>query len=395
MRILLFIYALISLTACNSNNGFVIDGVITGAKDGEMICLSYPIERNGIWRKQCDTTYINGEHFRFEGKVDGVVPAELSFKNMDFAELFIEPSEIKFSAERGALYGYSISGLCIDDELDEYRKAFAEYNKVAYQKNSEAMRKNEEWVAAKSVNSPSAESLWSEFYAIVMEHRAISATWPNLAVEFIKSHQKSPLTPYIIDRLISYGIDEQIIDPLIDALPVEQQHTTLKELMRVRYELSKVRGGQVGCKALDFTLNSIDDEGVTLSECYANGYVLLDFWASWCTPCINEIAKIRELHNAIGDKLQIISVSIDDNIADWRDAVEKLHLTEWRQLIVESPKDIDYYYFPEQADIPSAYDIQQIPCFILINTAGSIIGRWPHIMPTTVIEIEQLINSNK
>lgn len=116
--------------ACNSNHEFVVDGTITNAENGEMICLSYPIERNDIWYKQCDTTYLNGGHFRFEGKVDGVVPAELTLPNMDCVQLFLESSNIKFNAECSTLYDYSLSGLSIDNELNEYRKAFAAYDKA-------------------------------------------------------------------------------------------------------------------------------------------------------------------------------------------------------------------------------------------------------------------------
>ena len=114
------IIALLAI-ACNphSEERFSIQGEIFGSTDGEMICLSHPIQRDGIWYKQCDTTYINGGHFCFDGMVDGIAPAELSFQNMDFAQLFIEPSEIQFSAERNSLYSYSISGLRIKSELDE------------------------------------------------------------------------------------------------------------------------------------------------------------------------------------------------------------------------------------------------------------------------------------
>ena len=60
----IFIIALLAI-ACNphSEEHFSIQGEVFGSTDGEMICLSYPIKRDGIWYKQCDTTYINGGHF--------------------------------------------------------------------------------------------------------------------------------------------------------------------------------------------------------------------------------------------------------------------------------------------------------------------------------------------
>jgi thiol-disulfide isomerase/thioredoxin len=78
--------------------------------------------------------------------------------------------------------------------------------------------------------------------------------------------------------------------------------------MTIRNEISKVSGGKVGSKALDFTLGTIDGGRVSLSEYYEKGYTLLDFWASWCVPCIGEIPKVRELHNKYGDILQVLSI---------------------------------------------------------------------------------------
>ena len=212
-----------------------------------------------------------------------------------------------------------------------------------------------------------------------------------MAIEFVKSHPNSALVPNIIDRLISFGCDEQTIEPLINALTVDQQQSTLGSLMAVRHEISKLNGRKVGSKALDFTLSTINGGSVTLSECYQKGYVLLDFWASWCVPCIYEIPKLREIHKLYGDKLQILSISADEDIIEWHDAVTQHNLTQWQQLIAQRASDVDNYYFPEQVDITLAYDIELIPCFILIDSNGNIVGRWSHITPETKAEITQII----
>ena len=48
------------IVACSSSNSnFRLDGTITDAVDGEMICLSYPVKCGDIWYEQRDTTYIN------------------------------------------------------------------------------------------------------------------------------------------------------------------------------------------------------------------------------------------------------------------------------------------------------------------------------------------------
>ena len=391
-RIITFLSAIVSFVACNSNQVFVIEGMITDADNGEMICLSYPVKRGGIWYEQCDTTYVDGGHFRFEGRVDGLVPAELSFQNMDYAELFIEPTEIKFSAQRSALYDYSISGLSIDNELNEYRKTFFEYDKALYQKNYEVMRKNEEWVAANNIGSPDADKLWAEFYELVMEHREVSDALPEMVTKYIDSHSKQAIVPYLIDKLIRFNYDNATIESYVGELAEYQSHSLLGELMQIRCDIAKLNGGAVGSEAMDFSLRSADGRQVMLSECFDNGYVLLDFWASWCGPCIKEIPIVRTLHEECGDILKIVSISVDKDATDWRNAVEKLHLADWQQLIVDYPVDAERYYFAEQADMSLAYGIEQIPCFMLVDKNGIIVGRWSHLTREAVDEIVSTID---
>ena len=129
-RVLLCLCCIVLLAACNGGRGFVIEGTIHSAEEGEMVCLSYPIKRDGVWLEQCDTTYINRGKFRFEGEVSGVVPAALSMQNRDEVQLFLEPANIKFSAERSTLYDYSLSGLSVDDDLMEYHRVFELHNKA-------------------------------------------------------------------------------------------------------------------------------------------------------------------------------------------------------------------------------------------------------------------------
>ena len=129
-RVLLCLCCVVLLAACDGARGFVVEGTMTNAEDGDMVCLSYPIKHDGVWLEQRDTTYVDSGKFRFEGKVDGLLPAHLSMQNRDEVQLFLEPANIKFSAERSTLYDYSLSGLSVDDDLMEYHRAFELHNKA-------------------------------------------------------------------------------------------------------------------------------------------------------------------------------------------------------------------------------------------------------------------------
>jgi thiol-disulfide isomerase/thioredoxin len=65
--------------------------------------------------------------------------------------------------------------------------------------------------------------------------------------------------------------------------------------------------------APDFTLPQLDGAALTLSS-YRSKVVLLDFWATWCVPCREEIPHFVDLqHKYGGQGLQIIGVSMDDS----------------------------------------------------------------------------------
>ena len=278
-KLVIYILFIVAFVACNDSpsSRFALDCTITNATQGEMVCLIYPVKREGIWYKQCDTTYINNSRCCFKGKVDDVVPASLVFANMDEVEIFIGTSNIELKAKRNTIYDYSISGLNIDDEIKEYNKFFSTLNKEIYEKQHLVQRKSEEYASAYANNADNAQTLTLEFYNLIEEYKAITPEWSAMAVKFINSHSDYAITPNIIDRLADSGYDTSKIELLCKNLSDKQRQSAIGELMSIRCEIAKSDCGIVGSKALDFTLTSVDDKAITLSECYAKGVVLLDF----------------------------------------------------------------------------------------------------------------------
>lgn len=86
---------------------------------------------------------------------------------------------------------------------------------------------------------------------------------------------------------------------------------------------------------------------------------VVDFWASWCRPCIAEIPEVKEIQKRQpGAKVRFISISHDEEEADWRYAMEKLKMP-WTQILIPDPSAPDAFLdknFPHQA-IPSMWII--------------------------------------
>ena len=97
-----------------------------------------------------------------------------------------------------------------------------------------------------------------------------------------------------------------------------------------------------------------------------NKVVLLDFWASWCTPCINELPNLKAAYKKFKSKgFEIVSVSVDDGTDEWIKAVKDNGMN-WIQL-----------WNGEEMQNSAAvkYSITAIPSTFLIDADGTIIAR--------------------
>jgi thiol-disulfide isomerase/thioredoxin len=109
-----------------------------------------------------------------------------------------------------------------------------------------------------------------------------------------------------------------------------------------------------------------DSEGrVYHSDSLIGKVVVLDFWATWCTPCIAEIPEIRRMHEKYADRSDfvLISVSRDTDVERWKDFLARNQL-DWPQAI-DTPRD-----GARIGDMVEAYRARGVPKYILIDREG-------------------------
>lgn len=66
-------------------------------------------------------------------------------------------------------------------------------------------------------------------------------------------------------------------------------------------------------KAADFTLKDLDGQNISLSDFLGSKVILVNFWATWCDPCMKEMPKLNEMQKELGPRgLQVISITVDE-----------------------------------------------------------------------------------
>jgi thiol-disulfide isomerase/thioredoxin len=110
----------------------------------------------------------------------------------------------------------------------------------------------------------------------------------------------------------------------------------------------------------------IDGSAFKLSELKGE-YVLLDFWASWCGPCLSDMPKLMAMHEKYGDKVVFVSIAFEKNDKRWRSVSEKAGFT-WKHQIVEEAKIL------LASPISRAYGVADIPAKFIVTPEGELIS---------------------
>jgi len=133
-------------------------------------------------------------------------------------------------------------------------------------------------------------------------------------------------------------------------------------------EMSSFRNNAPGAGAIAPPIEGTTLDGKPLKlDDFHGKYVLLDFWATWCGPCIAEIPQLQAIHEAFrGDeRFAILSLSVDDKIDEPKRFQEKRKLP-WTQAFLGGGI---------HGAMPGTFGIRAIPAFVLIGPDGKIVAR--------------------
>lgn len=213
---------------------------------------------------------------------------------------------------------------------------------------------------------------WKNRFALIQEFRNLPDSLQKSRYDSyfsrLEENEKKLLEENIDNAL---GYYEFLIGPARD-MTVEQldsaitAHPSLgkyQQIQKIRKRLVTEAETGEGAMFKDFEV-TYNDSTFRLSDYVGKGkFVLVDFWASWCGPCIRQTAVIKDIYKEYGPKgLEVIGIAVWDEPENTINGIAA-HELPWKNVI-------------NAQDIPAeAYGFSGIPCIILFGPDGTIISR--------------------
>ena len=190
----------------------------------------------------------------------------------------------------------------------------------------------------------------------------------------IEAKMQESMANYVDSAKNNYGVAYFIKEYMIQNKPFDEVEAAYESLtdrvklsnpgIELKAAIDELASVSIGGTAPDITLMTPDSTELSLSSLRGH-YVLLDFWASWCGPCLREVPNVKAIYEKYHDKgFEIFGVSLDETAGPWKAAIKKNEMN-WHH--VSSLKGWD---------CPTAkrYNVTGIPRMYIINPEGKIIA---------------------
>ncbi len=355
-KIFYLISTVLILGACTPKGEYKVTGTVEDAAlEGKSIYLGrFNTEEDAV---KADTAVIKDGKFEFKGIQETPVVYYVSVDDPEAGEigrgipLLVKPGKlwVKISSDKKIEVGGN-------PETDAYQKSMVELQRPLLEK-MQAIDKQYREAMEKQTMTPEIQSgLENEVEQIYEQVRTISA-------DYVLQNISNPLGEEIFMTHIQLFDTKQKDEMLAKASESFKSTPAMREIITAIEAERKVAVGQ---KFTDFILPNKQGKEEALSSYAGKGkYVLLDFWASWCGPCMKEMPTLLEAYQLYkGKNFEIVGVSLDQDKDAWLNTVQKMNIT-WPQL-----SDLQGC---REATRP--YVVMGIPHTVLIDPQGTIIEK--------------------
>jgi len=351
-KIILFLSAIaIMMSSCAEKEAFTINGKLpNGEYNGQQVYLQ-TLADNWKDRVNIDTANIVDEQFIFKGLAkEGPM---LHFIVLDNAPeswkipvmVVVEPGEIDITIDSIS----TIKGTPINNAYQ------------AFVTKSEALNNERKALYEKSLLDTANVELQAD---LEKQFEEKNKERTDATYEFVKANISNQVGAYLLSRnyyLFSLDQMKEVMPSISPALKSNER------IQKIEANVNALDATSVGKQFVDVKGKTPEGTDAALSDYAGKGkYVLVDFWASWCGPCVHEMPTLVEAYEQYKDKgFEIVGISLDREGDAWKNGIKKLNMT-WPQI-----SDLKFW----DSELSAAYGISSIPHTVLLDKDGKIIAR--------------------
>ena len=365
-----FLLIINSFDVCFSQNIAILTATSAGFKENAKVKI---VSDNGYQ----DSGYIKNHRFEFEIPTTKGALYSIILPKMDINYLFFIKENSEIHIELDSTYSnLEISGDQLALDQNDFWKGSTSISRK-YRMIKKEVRQTKDSLEIRNLNE-----------ALKREGNRINAFIKN----WVMQHRSSPFSVAVVRLFIAQNsnpkkqdtLGEKYFDYLLPEAKENNYETErlqnlfstfndkyadnlfIKDIDSNNYiylndkKYSKIPLGSI---APDFIVTDTSGTIIKLSD-FKNEYLLIDFWASWCGPCRANNPSIKKIYQKYRNNgLKILSISIDKDSADWKNAIRKDGMNWIQAADLSGPK----------SKIAIEYDTEAIPLYILLDRNKRII----------------------
>lgn len=355
LSIILLSAAALGAAAQKPVSGFTVNGKI-GTLNGPKVYFSFMTDGHD---HTDSTTLVNGA-FKFTGHMNPYSSVRMALDHKGLGRdisthggdviYFHFGNETLNIVSKDSLENAQLTGSKTYDEYAAYAKAVGpmpwDIDKIS----------NAEIAAAPELVQDTAFT-----NQVARHHFKMIADFQTNNLEFAKTHPNSYFAPVALfgtaanEKTVATA--EQVFKTFTPEIQATENGKTIQEFIAAHYRL------KIGGAAPAFTQVNPAGKPVSLAA-YKGKIVLIDFWASWCSPCRQEIPNLVTQYKQYKDKgFEILSVSLDNSRDKWLKAVQQEGMA-WPQVC-----DLN----GQNNSVAKLYGVSAIPATFLVDRNGNLI----------------------
>ncbi len=280
----------------------------------------------------------------------------LDFPGRQLIMMAIDDGQKKITVDAQGKFGgfVHISGSSDSKKLQGYEVFRVESKRRLINPATSAIR------AARDSKNEEAEADAVENYVTASKAHRVEL------IDYIEKHIGSSFALY--GTVLRWTGDDNVdrLDKLVTGFA--KKRPSLRATKVMQEKVDRFKNVAIGAAAPDLSARTPNGEELSLRDIEAD-YILIDFWASWCGPCISQVPDLKKVYRDFKDKgFEILSVSIDAREEKWLSAISK-HQLDWKHI-----SDLKGW----KSELAEGYNVTFIPFNLIIDGEGNIVAKNMH-----------------